>query len=73
MEIYTISDAVYIKMKNDVAYLISNTIALYEQQSTINPNMPVRGFMYYGELYSKYIETHGLSVYGRRLIRQPNG
>ena len=48
LEIITLEDAVYIKMKNDVAYLVSDTIAIYEHQSTVNQNMPLRGFMYLG-------------------------
>ena len=42
----------YMKMKNDVAYLVSNSMAVYEHQSTVNPNMPLRGFTYFGELYN---------------------
>ena len=71
LEIITLSDAVYLKMKNDVAYLISGTIALYEHQSTINLNMPVRGFMYMGELYSKILKRQNARLYNTALIRIP--
>ncbi len=43
-------------MKNDISFLIDNTINLYEQQSTFNPNMPMRFLIYSGMIYSKYIE-----------------
>ena len=62
LEIVTLEDAVYIKMKNDVAYLVSDCIALYEHQSSINYNMPVRGFMYFGELYSKILKTESVCI-----------
>ncbi len=71
LEIITLEDAVYIKMKNDVAYLISGTIAVYEHQSTVNQNMPVRGFMYYGELYSKYLKRNGARIYNSKLVKIP--
>ena len=71
LEIVTLEDAVYIKMKNDVAYLVSDCIALYEHQSSINYNMPVRGFMYFGELYSKILKTENKRLYNRKLIKIP--
>ncbi len=71
LEIITLEDAVYIKMKNDVAYLISGNIAVYEHQSTVNNNMPIRGFMYFGELYSKILKGNRSNIYGRRLVKIP--
>ena len=43
LEITTLEDAIYIKMKNDVSFLIDNCLSLWEQQSTFNPNMPLGG------------------------------
>ena len=54
----TIEDAVYMNMKNDVSFLVGNTMNLYEQQSTFNPNMPMRFLIYAGMIYSKYIEQN---------------
>ncbi len=71
LEIISLDDAVYIKMKNDVAYLMAGNIALYEHQSSINPNMPIRGFMYFGELYSKLLKRKGARLYNRTLIKIP--
>ena len=56
IEITTIQDAVYMRMKNDVSFLVDNIMNLYEQQSTYNPNMPMRFFIYAGMIYSKYIK-----------------
>jgi hypothetical protein len=52
----TIEDAVYMNMKNDVSFLVANTMSFYEQQSTFNPNMPMRFLIYSGMVYSKYVE-----------------
>ena len=71
LEIITLEDAVYIKMKNDVAYLVSDYIAVYEHQGTINNNMPIRGFMYFGELYSKILKSEKKRLYNRKLIKIP--
>ena len=44
---------------------------LYEQQSTYNPNMPVRLLQYLGSLYEKYITERDLNKYGSTLIPLP--
>lgn len=71
LEIVTLENAVYLKMKNDVAYLVSGSIAMYEHQSSINPNMPVRGFMYLGELYNKILKKDKKRLYNNSLVKIP--
>ena len=41
LEIVTIESAVYVVMKNDLAYILSGTLSMYEHQSTYSPNLPV--------------------------------
>jgi hypothetical protein len=72
MEVYTIEDAVYIHAKNDVAYLVDQRfLTLWEQQSTYNPNMPLRGLLYFSDLYNKYIRKNRLNLYGKKLVKIP--
>lgn len=52
----TIDNVVYMGMKNDVSFLMGDMMNFYEQQSTFNPNMPMRFLIYAGMVYSKYIE-----------------
>jgi len=68
---YTIRDVIYIKMKNDVAVLFDSRLSLWEHQSTYNPNMPLRGLMYFGKLYDKYIQTGNKNIFGKTLIKIP--
>lgn len=56
IQITTIKEVMYLGMHNDVSFLISNEMNLYEQQSTYNPNMPVRLLQYSGNLYEKYFK-----------------
>ena len=58
-------------MKNDVSLLIADSLSLYEHQSSYNPNMPIRGFMYFGKLYSKYIKSNKLNLYGETQLTIP--
>lgn len=71
LSITTIDDVIYIKMKNDVSLLLNGNMPLWEQQSSINPNMPIRGLMYFGSLYSQYIKANRMNIYGRKLQKIP--
>lgn len=71
LSIYTIEDVVYVGMKNDVAILLDSDLSLWEQQSTFNPNMPLRGLMYFAKMYDKYIESLKLNIYSSKLIKIP--
>ena len=67
----TIEGVIYLTMKNDVSLLIDSQLTLIEQQSTYNPNMPLRGFLYFAELYQKYISKDSRSVLSTRLKKIP--
>ncbi len=75
--INTMEDVVYMGIKNDLSILVSETVSLYrsielyEQQSSYNPNMPVREFMYAGKLYDQFIHSTKLNRYGRKLLPLP--
>ncbi len=60
IKLNTIENAVYMSMKNDVSFLVDNTMNFYEQQSTFNPNMPMRFLIYAGMIYSKFVEESRL-------------
>lgn len=55
IEINTIEDFLYLNMKNDVSFLFTDKMNLYEHQSSVNPNMPFRGFIYLSKLYHKTV------------------
>ena len=68
----TIENAVYMSMKNDVSFLIADTLNFYEQQSTFNPNMPMRFLIYAGMVYNKYVsESKRYHRYSRTLQKAP--
>ncbi len=71
LEITTLEDIVYLSYKNDVSFLFGHQMNLYEHQSSYNPNMPVRGLIYFAELYSGYIQKNKLDVYSTKQINLP--
>lgn len=71
LQVVTIESAVYVVMKNDLAFILAGTLSLYEHQSTYNANMPVRFLIYLAEEYQKLIEQAEISLYGTRRIMLP--
>ena len=66
----TIDDVIFMKQKNDVSFLFAKSMNLYEHQSTFNPNMPLRGFFYYADLYRQHI-VKPTRIYGKNLVHIP--
>ena len=73
IKLTTIDNVIYMGMTNDVSFLVNGTINLYEHQSTINPNMPIRMLIYVGMLYSKYAENprNNVNLYSKRKQKFP--
>ena len=71
LKINTIENVLYISMKNDVSFMFTGTMNLYEHQSTKNENMPLRGFLYFARLFEKYLVEHDLDIYSSRIQKIP--
>ena len=69
--ITTLTQVVYMGMHNDVAFLIMDEVNMYEQQSTFNPNMPLRLMQYTGNVYEKLITLWQKNKFGKKLIQLP--
>ena len=60
LEIVTLENAIYMGMKNDLAFIIDTDLFLYEHQSTYNPNMPLRDLFYISSEYQKLVNKKSL-------------
>lgn len=63
LEVTTLENALYLSMKNDLGFLVSVVLNLYEHQSTLNPNMPTRALLYFARMYEDYITKHNINIY----------
>ena len=72
LEINTIENVIYLTMRNDVSFLVDSQMTLFEQQSTYNPNMPLRGLMYFAQLYQMHLSKIGKTLHNSKLVRIPN-
>ena len=59
LEVVTLSDAIYIHQKNDVAILFQDQLELWEHQSTRNGNMPLRGLLYFAREIEGLLAARG--------------
>ena len=69
LKIVTLENVIYMGMKNDLAFMLETNIYLYEHQSTLNPNIPLRDLIYIGIEYQQYVDDK--SLYSSRLQKIP--
>jgi hypothetical protein len=67
----TLEDVIYMGMKNDVSFLFLNTLNVYEQQSSVNPNMPLRMLLYTAHILESYVKVQKLPFYSPGLVIIP--
>ena len=72
LKITTIQNALFLTMKDDLSFLIDDEMNLFEHQSTVNPNMPLRGLMYFARLYQSHNADCKQSIYGSTLLKIPS-
>ncbi len=69
LEINTLQNAIYMNMKNDVSFIFNFQVNLYEHQSTVNPNMPLRDLIYVTKLFQNIVRD--CDLYGSTLVKIP--
>lgn len=71
LEVVTLEDVIFMKMKNDLSFIIGSSINLYEHQSSWNPNMPLRGLIYFARQFEGLVSSRGDDLYGKKAIEIP--
>ena len=72
LELNTLENVLFIKMHNDVSFLVDSQMTLFEHQRTTNQNMPLRGLFYFTQLYHKYLKDTDKQLTNSTLIKIPN-
>lgn len=60
LNVVTLENAVYMGMKNDLAFVLETGLYLYEHQSTYNPNIPLRDLFYIANEYQTLVDKRSL-------------
>ena len=69
LEVHTLDKGVSLTVRNDAAFVVDASLSIYEHQSTVCPNMPVRNLIYYTTIVSKLLKKK--NIYGKKLIKIP--
>ena len=69
LEIISLENAVYLNVRNDLAFLFIHHLMLYEHQATWCVNIPLRGLFYFSSMLSKI--RWNKSIYSKMLIKLP--
>ena len=72
ISIETIKDVIFMHQKNDVSILFDHRLTLWEHQSTLNRNMPLRGMLYFAHNIEGIMdEKQKKRLYGRSIVKIP--
>ncbi len=69
VEIVTLEKSVSLTVHNDCAFVVDASLSVYEHQSTICPNMPIRSLIYFTMTIRDMIKDR--NIYGKSLIKIP--
>jgi hypothetical protein len=75
IEYLTLSNVLINGLVNDLAIFAKRQMIMFaEHQSTRNPNMPLRDFMYSAKVYERYCALNGLmdKIYGEKKLIIPS-
>ena len=56
-------------VRNDAAFVLDSNLSIYEHQSSVCPNMPIRCLIYFTNIIEKMVNKRNL--YGKSLVRIP--
>ena len=71
LNVVTLENAVYMGMKNDLAFVLETGLYLYEHQSTYNPNIPLRDLFYIANEYQMLVDKRSLYSSSMQKIPTP--
>lgn len=69
LEIVTLENAIYMNLKNDLAFVIHSSLYLCEHQSTDSPNLPMRSLFYISRELEKMKMRQ--SLYSLKQVKVP--
>lgn len=69
VEICVLDKGVSLTVHNDASFVLDMNLSIYEHQSSICPNMPVRSLIYFANILERMLKSK--NIYGRRLVKIP--
>lgn len=69
VEMKTLEKGISLTVRNDASFVLDMSLSIYEHQSTVCPNMPIRSLVYFSHILEQIIK--GKNVYGRQPVTIP--
>ncbi|MDE6924431.1 MAG: hypothetical protein K2P59_04090, partial [Acetatifactor sp.] len=69
VELHNLDKGISLTVRNDAAFVLDMSLSIYEHQSTVCPNMPVRSLIYFSAMLRQLVQNR--SIYGRTLVKIP--
>ncbi len=72
VEITTLEDRSFsLTVRNDASFVLDHHLSLYEHQSTLCPNMPLRDLIYFSSMIQKRVYAKRRDLYAKTLLKIP--
>lgn len=74
VEMKTLEGGISLTIRNDAAFIVDARLSIYEHQSTVSPNMPIRSLIYFTTIIQDMLtegELKSRNLYGRRRVTLP--
>ena len=69
VEVCSLERGISLSVRNDAAFLLDMNLSVYEHESTVCPNMPLRELIYVTNILEQWVRTQ--NIYGRRPVKIP--
>ena len=69
VEMCSLERGISLSVRNDAAFILDMNLSIYEHESTICPNMPLRALIYVTNILEQWVKKK--NIYGRKLVKIP--
>ncbi len=69
VEMCSLERGISLSVRNDAAFILDMNLSVYEHESTICPNMPLRALIYVTNILEQWVKKR--NIYGRKLVKIP--
>ena len=69
VEMCNLERGISLSVRNDAAFILDMNLSIYEHESTICPNMPLRELIYVTNILEQWVRKQ--NIYGKRLVKIP--
>ncbi len=69
VEVCSLERGISLSVRNDAAFILDMNLSIYEHESTVCPNMPLRALIYVTNILEQWVKKR--NIYGRKLVKIP--